>query len=119
MTYAQVDLASKSLARAIENLRLGNTIQADGRSWKLVGIWSPNRWEWLATHISNMYFKRTTVSFFETMSTLMVKRILDETKISVIFCSAPLIAKIVTLRLKGELRHLKVAVSFDKHDAYD
>ena len=66
-----------------------------------------------------MYYKRTTVAFFETMSASTVRDILDGTKISIIFCSAPLIAKIVSLRLKGDLKYLKVAVSFDKHDSYD
>jgi len=37
-------------------LKLVTETEGDGRKWKFVGIWSLNRWEWLATYIANMYF---------------------------------------------------------------
>ena len=58
---------AQQIARGIHNLGLATKTDGDGKSWQLVGIWAKNRWEWLATHIANMYFNMTTIGFFDSM----------------------------------------------------
>ena len=51
----------------MESKHFANSTSGDGRDWRFIGIWSKNRWEWLASHIANMYFTYTTIGFFDSM----------------------------------------------------
>jgi hypothetical protein len=58
------------------HLGLVTETEGDGKKWKFVGIWSKNRWEWLATHVANMYYNQTTIGFFDSMGVASVEFIL-------------------------------------------
>jgi hypothetical protein len=51
----------------MDKLKLVTETEGDGKKWQFVGIWTKNRWEWLATHIANMYYNNTTIGFFDSM----------------------------------------------------
>ena len=51
----------------MQRLNLITETEGDGQKWRFVGIWSKNRWEWLATHIANMYYTQTSIGFFDSM----------------------------------------------------
>jgi long-subunit acyl-CoA synthetase (AMP-forming) len=61
----------------MKSLNLAPQIEGDGKQWKFVGIWSKNRYEWLTTHIANMYFNHTTIGFFDSMGAVTVDYILN------------------------------------------
>lgn len=67
-SFKEVETIVQNLARGMHKLGLPNlSYNDDGTPFKFIGVWSKNRWEWLATHIANMYFKYTTIGFFDSM----------------------------------------------------
>jgi hypothetical protein len=67
MSFGEVKDIVENLARGMDKLKLVTETEGDGKRWQFVGIWSKNRWEWLATHIANMYYNNTTIGFFDSM----------------------------------------------------
>ena len=67
LSFGEVEEIVQNLARGMEKLKLVTETEGDGKKWQFVGIWAKNRWEWLATHIANMYYNNTTIGFFDSM----------------------------------------------------
>jgi long-subunit acyl-CoA synthetase (AMP-forming) len=67
MSFAKTQEVTQSLARGLHHMGLANDCEGDGKSWKFVGIWARNRWEWMATYMANMHFNYTSVGFFDSM----------------------------------------------------
>jgi long-subunit acyl-CoA synthetase (AMP-forming) len=42
-------------------------IQAEGQSWKFIGVQSKNRKEWNIIHLANMMNNVTTVGLYDTL----------------------------------------------------
>lgn len=51
----------------MSKLGLVTETESEGKKWKFAGLWSKNRYEWLATYIANMYYNYTTIGFFDSM----------------------------------------------------
>lgn len=79
----------------MQRLNLVTETEGDGQKWRFVGIWSKNRWEWLATHIANMYYTQTSIGFFDSMGVQAVDYILKQTELSCIFSTHDYIAKVI------------------------
>ena len=79
-----------------------------------MGIWAKNRWEWLATHIANMYYNMTTIGFFDSMGNSAVDFILNQTELITIFSTPEYISKLVAMKEEGLAGSIKHMVSFDK-----
>lgn len=94
-------------------LGLANESEGDGKKWKFVGIWSKNRWEWLATHIANMYFNHTSIGFFDSMGVQSVDYILKQTELVCMFSSSEYISKVCSMKKEGNAETIKYFVSFD------
>ena len=67
LSFGEVEEIVQNLARGMDKLKLVTETEGDGKKWQFVGIWTKNRWEWLATHIANMYYNNTTIGFFDSM----------------------------------------------------
>jgi long-chain acyl-CoA synthetase len=117
LTWSQVEKKAQNVAKGIKAMNLAPEVEGDGKTWKFVGIWAKNRWEWLVTHIANMYFTNTTIGFFDSMGVETVDYILEQTKLSTIFTTSDYIAKIIGLKKDGKAQHIKNIVDFDKVDA--
>jgi len=76
-------------------------------------VWAKNRWEWLATHIANMYFTVTTIGFFDSMGAGSVDYILNQTELTSIFASNDYINKILTMKKDGIATKIQNLVAFD------
>ena len=76
-------------------------------------MWAKNRWEWLATHIANMYFTVTTIGFFDSMGAGSVDYILNQTELTSIFASNDYINKILTMKKDGIATKIQNLVAFD------
>lgn len=72
--------------------------EGDDKKWQFVGIWAKNRWEWLATHIANMYDSMTTIGFFDSMGESAVDFILVQTELSCIFTTPEYMKKIISMK---------------------
>ena len=77
MSFKQVETTCQALARGMQRMGLVTQTEGDGKKWKFVGVWSKNRWEWLACHIANMYYNQTTIGFFDSMGIQAVDYILN------------------------------------------
>ncbi len=80
---------------------------------KFVGIWSKNRYEWLATHIANMYYNNTTIGFFDSMGLQSVDYIINQTELSCIFSTPDYISKIIQMKKENLAATIKNLVCFD------
>lgn len=94
-------------------LGLANETVGDGQRWKFIGIWSKNRWEWLVTHIANMYFKHTSIGFFDSMGFQAVDYILQQTELTCMFASSDYIAKVCSMKKEGHAKSITSFVTFD------
>lgn len=119
MTYKDVANVTEPLARGMHGLKLATETEGDNRKWKFVGIWAKNRWEWLATHIANMYFNHTTIGFFDSMGAQSVDFILNQTELSTIFVAKEYVAKLVSMKRDGLAAQIQNLVSFDLFSAED
>ena len=79
-----------------------------------VGIWAKNRWEWLATHIANMYYTVTTIGFFDSMSADSVDYILKQTELTTVFAAKEYIDKLLMMIKDGLAQNIEDLVSFDE-----
>ena len=84
--------------------------------WRFVGIWSKNRWEWLATHLANQYFSHTTIGFFDSMGPETVDYILGQTELTSVFVAKEYVQKLLDMRAKNLGAKIKNIVSFDQVD---
>ena len=97
----------------MSRLNLVTETEGDGKKWRFVGLWSKNRYEWLATHIANMYYNQTTIGFFDSMGAQSVDYILKQTELSCIFSTPEYIAKIIQMKKDKLAATIKFLVCFD------
>ena len=97
----------------MSRLNLVTETEGDGKKWRFVGLWSKNRYEWLATHIANMYYNQTTIGFFDSMGAQSVDYILKQTELSCIFSTPEYIAKIIKMKKDNLATTIKFLVCFD------
>ena len=97
----------------MQKLSLVTETEGDGKKWSFVGIWSKNRYEWLATHIANMYYNYTTIGFFDSMGPQSVDYILNQTELSCIFSTPDYISKIIQMKKDNLAQTIKFLVCFD------
>ena len=70
MTYADVHTKYEEIAKGCKSLGLFETIPGlneDDKEWRIIGIWSKNRWEWHTTMLSAMAYRVTTIGFYDSM----------------------------------------------------
>ena len=89
-------------------------IEAEGKKIKITGIWSKNRWEWLATQISSWYTNSAVVGFYDSMNDSAIKYILDQTQMTVIFCEDVYVERLIAMKKAGLAKTLVNVVNFDK-----
>jgi len=94
-------------------MNLVTETEGDGKKWRFVGLWSKNRWEWLACHIANMYYNQTTIGFFDSMGIQAVDFILNQTELSCIFSTSEYISKIIQMKKEKLARTIQFLVCFD------
>lgn len=97
----------------MSKLSLITETEGEGKKWKFVGIWSKNRYEWLATHIANMYYNYTTIGFFDSMGLQSVDYIINQTELSCIFSTPDYITKIIQMKKENLAATIKNLVCFD------
>ena len=108
---------AQKVARGIKRLNLAVETEGDGKKWNFVGIWSKNRYEWLVTHIANMYYTMTSIGFFDSMGFQSVDYIINQTELACIFASNDYISKIVTMKKEGLAKTVTSLVAFDEPTA--
>lgn len=113
-TYRDVQTNVQALARGVGFYNLANTSEGDGKKWNFVGIWSKNRREWLEVHLSNMYYARTTIGFFDSMGPQSTDDIITQTELTSVFASSENIDKMLAMKSKGLAQSISTIISFDQ-----
>lgn len=112
-SYKETQQVVHSIARGINTLQLYNEAEGDGLNWKFVGIWSRNRWEWMATYMANMHFNYTTVGFFDSMGPQTVDYICNQTELKTLCGEVGYVDKIVDMKQNNLVKDLLNFVCFD------
>jgi len=68
LTFEEVDVNARNLARGIMKLDLCPEVEGEDTTWRFCGNWSRNRQEWLTVMLANMHHKTTTVGFYDAMN---------------------------------------------------
>ena len=114
LSFGEVETLAQKVARGIKRLELSVETEGDGRTLHFVGIWAKNRYEWLVTHLANMYYSMTSIGFFDSMGFQAVDFILNQTELSCIFTTPEYISKIITMKKDGLAKNVKFLVSYDE-----
>lgn len=85
--------------------------------WRFLGVWSKNRWEWVASILACMHYKITTVGFFEAMGQGIVDYIFNQTEMTTVLCAGAYVKKITDMKkanLAGGVHNLIIIDDVDK-----
>jgi len=101
------------LARGLAKLDVIPAVEAEGRSWKFVGIWAKNRREWLETLLASQHLEGTVVGLYDAMGPIEVEYILNQTELPIMFAASAYVDKILAMKKDGQASKVKTLVSFD------
>ena len=76
-------------------------IVGEDKTWRFVGIWAKNRWEWTNTLIAGMHYKITTVGFYDAQSEEQVDYIIRQTEMTSVVCTEDYAKRLITMKGKG------------------
>jgi long-chain acyl-CoA synthetase len=76
-------------------------VVGEDKTWRFIGIWAKNRWEWTNTLLAGMHYKITTVGFYDAQSEEQVDYIVNQTEMSSIVCTEDYAKKVVDMKAKG------------------
>lgn len=77
-------------------------IQAEGKTIKICGIWSKNRWEWLSTQIASWFMNSCVTGFYDSMNDSAIKYIIDQTQMTIIFCEGKYVQRLIDMKKAGK-----------------
>lgn len=114
-------MTARNFAAGAEKLGLCPEVQAEGKTWRFIGIQAKNRKEWNIMHLANMYNKTTTIALYDTLGAEAARFVIDETEMTTIACSKDLVNKIVDMKQEDDkmpeaermLHRLKNIVCFE------
>lgn len=67
MTWGQAREFVDNLARGFKHLGMMEDIEAEGKTWNLMGVYAKNRPEWILTDLASATLGGTTVAFYDTL----------------------------------------------------
>ncbi|KAH9180313.1 acetyl-CoA synthetase-like protein [Lactarius sanguifluus] len=108
-TYAQVDDRRRNLGSAIHTLFENGTV--GGGELPTVGLWSPNRPEWVVVELALNAYGKVGVSLYDTLGDEAVGTI-DHAHITMIFTTSYHLARL--LKAAPRHPHLKLIVVIDE-----
>ena len=98
MTLTDVDIAIKQIAAGFVKMDLIPEMEAEGTTWRFMGVQSKNRKEWYLTHLANMLIKTTTVALYDTLGEEAQKFVCEQTELATVCCSSDIVMKIAKLK---------------------
>jgi len=75
--------------------------EEEGTTYRFMGIYGPNRWEWTTTMIGNMMNSITSVPFYDTLGHDSVDFIFEHTELTSISCHEPNVHKLLKFKEDG------------------
>jgi long-chain acyl-CoA synthetase len=84
MTFKEVSEYSRTLSLGYVKLGMIPEVQAEGKTWRFLGIQSNNRKEWALTHFANMYQSVTSVPLYDTLGVEATRFCCNQTELTTI-----------------------------------
>lgn len=97
-TWQQVNDKAIALSHGINALNLAPDIEAEGTTYRFIGIQSKNRAEWVEFHIANLHQSVTSVAFFDTLGPDAQKFIINQTEMTTMVVSIDYLTGLATLK---------------------
>jgi len=107
-TYREIADLAEHLSYGCKALELYKQIEFGGQGYKMLGIQSKNRWEWVLVHLANMYQAATTVAVFDCMPAEQIAFVVEQSEITCMFVSVDNLEAICNSKSK-----LTTVVCFD------
>ena len=76
-TWAQVQKLVEYMAAGIDHLGLMPLVEAEGDSWRFMGIYAKNREEWNITDLAAIRQSGTVIAFYDTLGPTSVEFIIN------------------------------------------
>ena len=112
-TWKQVETIVEDLAAGIAHLNLMPEIEADGQSWKFMGIYAPNREEWAFTDIAALRQNGTVIAFYATLGPSAVEFVIRQTLLTTVACANKSLRSMIMLKSQGRADSIQNLISFD------
>lgn len=112
-TYKQAYEEAKSLAKVLHSEGLVPTTEGDGKTFRMMGLYSRNRPEWCLSNWAIMHFSGTVVTLYNTLGEESLKYAFDHTQISIVGTDERSLKKLLELKTSGNLATLKNVIAFD------
>jgi long-chain acyl-CoA synthetase len=109
-TYAEVDERRRHVGSALHTLFEDGTV--GGGEYPTVGLWSPNRPEWVIVELALNAYGKVGVSLYDTLGDEAVEYIIDHAHLTVIFTTSGHLATL--LRAAPRHPHLRLVVVIDE-----
>ena len=106
-SWSFVDDQATNISYGLEAFKLAPEIEAEGITYKFIGIQSKNREEWTTLHIANMHQSITTVAFYDTLGPEASKFMIDQTEMTTIAVSKDYIPKLTKMKNDDEFGKMK------------
>lgn len=114
-TYREAHIEAQSLAKALYSEKLIPDTEAEGKTFKMMGLYSRNRPEWALTNWAIMHFSGTVVTLYNTLGEESLKYAFGHTELSIVACDKASFGKLLAYKKDGHLNTLKVVVAFDDY----
>ena len=109
-TFAEVNELASNFAHGMENLQLCPKVEAEGKTWRFIGVWAKNCWEWTNTLLASMHIQVTTVGFYDAQSQEQVDFIIKQTELKTVVCTENYANRLVKMRSLGMVPNVKTLV---------
>lgn len=118
-TYKQAHDEAQALAKSMWSLNMTPPVETDGKTFRLLGLYSRNRPEWAISNWAIMHFSGTVVTLYNTLGEDSLKYAFEHTEISAIACDERSFQKILVLKTNGFASSLKDLIAFDAFSEED
>lgn len=113
MTFGQVGEYGTGLAKSIIKRELAPKKEWDGRTLRILGIYSKNREEWALMDVACVLANISSVPLYDTLGDSSIEYIVQQTEMSTIACGEDKIKHLCKLKKEGKIPSLTHIISFD------
>ena len=117
ITYEEANEKIMNFCRGLNVLNLCPKIDIEGDgTFRLLGIYSKNRPEWLLSYFGAVRDSITIVTIYDTLGDIALEYIFNQTKLSTIVIEAKVLEKFFKLAKDGKAGNIKNLIILDKEE---
>ena len=117
ITYEEANEKILNFSRGLNVLNLCPKIDIENDdSFRLLGIYSKNRPEWLLSYFGAVRDSITIVTIYDTLGDIALEYIFNQTKLTTIVVEAKTLAKLYNLAKEGKTGQIKNLIVLDKDE---